>query len=92
MSDTKLAMLERTVMDLGAELFHLKGIVAKSQESHEQMVALVKSLKSLLDDKGVITGDDLDAAVDLSAAIEACDVQRESAFVEETVRKKASGH
>jgi len=92
MSDTKLAMLERTVMDLGAELFNLKGIVAKSQESHEQMVALVKSLKSLLDDKGVITGDDFDAAVDLSAAIEACDVQRDMLRPDDSLRKKASGH
>ena len=68
--DTKVELLERTVLELGTELFNLKGMVAKTQESHEQFVTIIKGLKQLLDEKGLITRDDFDAAVELGLLVE----------------------
>lgn len=72
MPDSKLKMelLERTVLELGTELFSLKGMVGKTQESHEQFLTILKGLKQLLDEKGLITRDDFDAAVELGQALE----------------------
>lgn len=67
----KLEMLERSVLELGSELYTLKGTIAKNHESHEQFLAIIMGLKALLDEKGLITREDFDAAVELGAALEA---------------------
>ncbi len=62
---SRMDMLERTVLELGSELYNMKGQVQKNQETHVQFVLLIKSLKTLLDEKGLITPDDFDSAVEL---------------------------
>lgn len=67
---SRMDMLERTVLELGTELYNMKGQVQKNQETHVQFVALIKGLKTLLDEKGLITPDDFDAAVELGQVAE----------------------
>jgi hypothetical protein len=89
---SKVEMLERAVLELGTELFNLKGSMAKNQESHEQFLATIKGLKQLLDEKGVITGDDFEAAVELGRAIEHFNSQAEHALTNELEKIKKAGH
>ncbi len=88
----KLEMLERAVMELGTELFNLKGTMAKNQESHSQFLATVKGLKQILDEKGLITGEDFEAAVELGQAIEHFNSQAEHALSSELEKIKKTGH
>jgi hypothetical protein len=91
-NQTRIEMLERTVLELGAELFQMKSTVNKSEQSHEQFLALLKGLKRLLDDKGLITLDDFEAAVELGAAIEQFSSQQEHAVHSELEKLKKTGH
>ena len=70
MSANKTAQLEHTVMELGAELFRLKTQIAQFQEHHERAAKTMKALRGLLDDKGVITTDDFDLAIDLTEIVD----------------------
>ena len=88
----RIEMLERTVLELGAELFQMKSTIGKTEQSHEQFLALVKGLKRLLDDKGLITVDDFEAAVELGAAIEQFSSQQEHAVHNELEKLKKTGH
>jgi hypothetical protein len=88
----KVDMLERAVMELGTELFNLKGSMAKAKESHSQFLATIKGLKQLLDEKGLITGDDFEAAVELGQALEHFNSQAELAHASELEKIKKAGH
>lgn len=65
---SKVEMLERTVLELGTSFYDLKGSVARSRESHDHLLGVIKSLKHLLDEKGLIDRDDFDAAIELGTA------------------------
>lgn len=66
--ETRVDMLERTLLDLGTQLFEVKGRLTKFQERHDRFVGLLTGLKHLLDEKGVLTPDDFDAAAELGGA------------------------
>lgn len=87
---SRMDMLERTVLELGSELYHMKGTIAKNQQTHVQFVALIKGLKTLLDDKGLITPDDFDSAVELGEVIECINTPDPSHFDDD--KPKKSGH
>ncbi len=89
---SRLDMLERTVLELGTELFNLKGTIVKNQESHLQFLAVIKGLKQLLDDKGLITLDDFDAAVELGEVLERLNAQLEHGAHSEYDKPKKTGH
>ena len=87
----KLDLLERTILELGTELFNLKGMVGKTQESHEQLLTIMKGLKQLLDEKGLITRDDFDAAVELGEALELFNTPYDDVH-HEAEKSKKQGH
>jgi hypothetical protein len=91
-SRQRLDMLERTVLELGTEVYALKSTLAKSQASHEQFLSILKGLKQLLDAKGLITLDDFDAAVELGEALEAFNAQQSDSTFDEAERSKKSSH
>ena len=88
----KVSMLERAVLELGTELYNLKGSMAKNHESHEQFLSIIKGLKQLLDEKGLITGEDFEAAIELGQAIEHFNTQAEHAAYQELDKIKKAGH
>ena len=95
MSDRTLArleMLERTVLELGAEVFNLRGTIGKVRENHDHFLATVRGLKQLLDDKGLITAEDFDAAIDLGHAIESLGPQGINPIIEQSGGVKKTGH
>lgn len=64
----RVDMLERTLLDLGTQLFEVKGRLAKTLEKQESVQGLLTGLKQILDEKGVLTPDDFDAAAELGEA------------------------
>jgi hypothetical protein len=88
----KMEMVERTLLELGTELFGLKGTVTKVRDSHEQLLGVLKGLKQLLDEKGLITLEDFDAAVDLGQALERFNSQSEHGAYVEMERLKKTNH
>jgi hypothetical protein len=89
----KVDALERTVLELGAEIYHLKGTITKQQQTHAKVLAVVKGLKQILDDKGLVSVEDFEAAVELGQAIEDFNAQFDatSSFDAEAHSKK-HGH
>ncbi len=87
---SRMDMLERTVLELGTELYNMKGRVEKNQETHVKFVALIKGLKTLLDEKGLITPDDFDAAVELGEVVERINTQDHGQS--DLDKPKKSGH
>ena len=67
---SRLELLERTVLELGAEMFALKRKVDEGQDSYEKLLAVLNGLKQLLDEKGLITLEDFESAIELGEAIE----------------------
>ena len=88
----KMAMLERSVLELGTEVYTLRNTVNKSKDSHEQFFAVIKGLKQLLDEKGLITLDDFEAAVELGQAIESFNRSTDDGHMTEMDRLKKSNH
>lgn len=66
----RLEMLERSVLEMGTEVYQLKGMLGKAREYRDRFLAVMRGLKQLLDEKGLITVEDFDAAVELGEVLE----------------------
>lgn len=88
----KLELLERTVLELGAELFRIKTELSDVRQFHQQFVSTVKGLKELLDEKGMIHSEDFEAAVELGNAISVDSPQTDPAFDVELEKLKKTSH
>ena len=67
--ENKVNQLERTILELGTEIFRVKTEVSSLKGVNERFIEVMKGLKSLLDEKGVISCDDFENAVDLGQAV-----------------------
>lgn len=66
---SRVEQLERTVLELGTEMFRLKAQISELTNFHEQFSRTIKGLKQILDDKGLITSEDFESAVELGEAL-----------------------
>lgn len=88
----RVDMLERTLLDLGTQLFEVKGRLMKFQERHDGFVGLLTGLRQLLDEKGVLTPDDFDAAAELGGATAQISQGIEPPASEWSEKSKKEGH
>lgn len=65
----RMNQLERTILELGTEIFRMKGDIGSLKNYHERFVEIVDGLKKILDEKGLINHEDFEAAVDLGKAL-----------------------
>jgi hypothetical protein len=63
----KLDQLERTILELGAEIFRLKTELTDIKTSHTKFHTTLKGLKDILDDKGIIMSEDFEASVEVNS-------------------------
>jgi prefoldin subunit 5 len=63
----KLDQLERTILELGAEIFRLKSELTDIKSSHSKFHTTIKGLKDILDDKGIIMSEDFEASVEVNS-------------------------
>jgi hypothetical protein len=61
----KVEWLERTMLELGGELFRAKFRLDSLEKDQKQWLEVIETLKQLLDTKGVIERDDFEEAIDL---------------------------
>lgn len=66
---TTTEQLERTILELGAEIYRMKNQLDDVLKHHENFRSTVKGLKEILDEKGLILSEDFDAAIDLGNAL-----------------------
>ena len=59
---TQLSKLEKSLVELGAEVFKLRHEMAEMRDFHACVIETVSGLRMLLQDRGTITVADLDAA------------------------------
>lgn len=88
----RLEMLERTVLELGSEVYALRSSITKTKTLQEQVMSVFNGLKQLLDDKGLITLEDFDAAVELGEALERFNANFEHSQEVENEKMKKAGH
>ena len=61
----KVEHLERTILELGSELFRLKHRMDEIDKTNESYNQIFTSLKKLLDEKGIISADDFEDVIAL---------------------------
>lgn len=88
----RVDMLERTLLDLGTQLFEVKGRLAKALEKQDGFQGLLAGLRHLLDEKGVLTPDDFDGAADLGGASAQINQALEACPDEWSGKTKKEGH
>jgi hypothetical protein len=69
-NNSRLELLERSIMELGADLISVKSSMNKYKKSHAQLLQIFKGLKQLLDEKGLVTLEDFDAAIEIGEVLE----------------------
>jgi hypothetical protein len=65
----RMNQLERTVLELGTEIYRMKGDVGSLKMYHEKFIEIVGGLKQILDEKGLVNHEDFDAAIELGNAL-----------------------
>ena len=63
--------IEISMMELGVEVFRLKNEMKEYIKIQKEIILGLKGLKSLLDEKGIIDPEELDAQIDLNQILEA---------------------
>jgi hypothetical protein len=61
----KLENLERTILELGAEIYQVKHRMEEVEKHNNQYQQVFISLKKLLDEKGIISTEDFEECIDL---------------------------
>lgn len=91
----KINQLERTILELGTEIFRMKSQLSSLRTDHDNFIEIMGGLKSILDEKGLINEDDFDNAVALGQAISSGHHGSggvELSFEEELDRLKKNSH
>ncbi len=65
----RINLLEHSLMELGTEMYKLKSEVKSMTDFNQKLIKIVSGLKAILDEKGLISADDFDSAVELGDAI-----------------------
>ena len=91
MSD-RINRLESTVLELGTELFRLRNELEQMNDFRDQFVGVMKGLKHMLDEKGLITLEDFDAAIDFGEIFEQFHSSQEGTLELEHELTKKNSH
>ena len=76
--DNRIEQLEYTVMELGTEIFRLKSQINEMTDRQTQLNCLVNTIRSLLDEKGIVEEED----IDLTATLNDNEIEGEEAGLE----------
>jgi hypothetical protein len=86
--------LEKTILDLGAEVFKLKHALVHSSLKQAAMAKLLDGLKVMLEDKGYVSADEIEETAIMNEMLRA--TAKEDRLFEddepEILRRKSDGH
>ena len=88
----KIGSLEMSLLELGAELYRLKERVAHLTESNDEQLRTMGSLKTLLEEKGLITIEDLEMLMTLNRTEEGAEAFDEGEFNKDLMITKREFH
>lgn len=88
--NSRIELLERSIMELGADLITVKSSMNKYKKSHSHLLQIFKGLKQLLDEKGLVTLEDFDSAVEIGEVLEHFNTHQEA--VRDDHASKKVGH
>ena len=89
----KINQLERTILELGTEIFRMKTQVSALKSHHDNFIEIMSGLKNILDEKGLINEEDFDNAVGLGQAIANTGLGKiDLSFEEELDKIKKNSH
>ncbi len=88
----RLHQLERTLLELGTELFRIKSDINSLRSFNNNFIEIMKGLQNILDEKGLISADDFEGAIDLGQAISSINQVNDLSFDDQLERIKKSGH
>ena len=91
-NDNRLNQIERTLLELGTEIFRVKTELSSLKNTNETFLEVMKGLKGLLDEKGVISCDDFENAIDLGQAILSTTSPTDSVLGDEISKIKKTSH
>lgn len=66
----RLQKLEHTIMELGSEIYRLRHDLKESQKTHHKVMTTLRGIRSMLDEKGLVTSEEFETAVDLQKILE----------------------
>lgn len=87
----KVDQLERTILELGAEIFRLKTELSELKTNYSEIEGSIKGLREYLDDKGIITNEDFETTVQVNRML-ALDHENDQQTNQEVERLKKSVH
>lgn len=91
--EDKISQLERTILELGSEVFRIKTEMYSLKSNQENFCEVMKGLKNILDEKGLISSEDFDGAVDLGQALAAsANTIHDTQYEDEVVKIKKVSH
>jgi len=61
--------MESTLLELGAEIYRLKQDLIELGEQNEKIVLMMNGIKQIFDEKGLISSEDFEDAVQLGEAL-----------------------
>ena len=86
--------IESSLLEVGAEVYKIKHELKQVLERQERFSKSLRGLRTLLDEKGVITAEDFETAVDMVDALETSSMRGEVRSTEsnESGWRKKAGH
>lgn len=66
----RMQKLEHTIMELGSEIYKLRHDLKESQKVHYKVLTTLRGIRSILDEKGIVTAEEFETAVDLQKILE----------------------
>ncbi len=85
----RMDQLETTIMDLGAQLYQIRYDLQTAKKSSSHFLDVIKGLRMILDEKGLISQDDFDSAVDI---VRDLNFEKSSEQLTENQREKDKKH
>jgi|GEM_PF-4407469 len=77
----KLRLVQRSLLDMGSQVFRLRQKVQDVKDFNEEFVKAMDALKTLLDEKELVSKEEFDSTIDLRAIMrgmsESFDAERE---------------
>ena len=76
--ENRMEQLEYTVMELGTEMYRLRHQIDDLSANHDDLCNTFQDLKKILDQKGMITPEDFDKAIETKKLLEHVETEIES--------------
>ena len=90
--DKKYQELELNILNLGTEIYLLKNQMNQMNQMQCHFVEILKGLKLLLDEKGILDSDDFEHAADFCQSLSEIEIEEQNHMSDELEKIKKTSH